>query len=354
MNSQIGQIDKSRLGRVPTTFLFLLVLAVTLVKSGVGQKVPVVWDPATYPLPVSDRGQNSSYGLRTLGYVFGLDSQSTYLVMSLAVTIICVVLAAAAIIKSPWGNRSSRRIVMVVVLGGPFMWTILREYHGIDPWVLGGSVVVASFAWGRVGLFVGLALMLLGNPEQAFVAGVALLIATFMPSLRQWRKRALLVLFTAFTVLVVLALWTASLGDDSRLALIQSSAIEGGGYFVSWGLLGIYGGLGLIPLFAYVLWTGDRRFISGLALVVAFLIPIAATMVTLDQSRVLVGTSTLLGTAVTLRAVPSLLDWFQRHDLDGQVITVVIVLLLPVVHVEYPSVIRPPLLIVSETLGGFL
>lgn len=331
-------------------------LGITILKSGVpaGGKQPVVWDPETFPRPVNAGNLNSTYGLRTLGYLLNLDSEGSYLVVAIAATTVCLLAAAVAIVKSPWGTVASRRVTMVVVLGGPLTWTVLREYHGVDPWVLSGSVIVASMAWGRVGLLVGLVLMLLGNPEQTLAAMLALVLASLAPSIQAWRTRALIGLASSTFVVVVLTLWTESLGDDNRISMLRETVITGGGYFLSWGYLGIYAGLGLAPVFAFALWRNHNSISSALAFGLAFMVPVIATVTTLDQSRVFVGTSTLLVTAITLRVLPSVLSWFHKHELDGQLIVVVAVALLPVVHIEYPSVLRPPLLIVSETLGTFL
>lgn len=354
MGIWVQQDTGSRVDRIPTWILVALVLVVTLLKSGFATKSPVVWELENFPLPVSERGQTSSYGLRTLGYFFQTESQATYWLIAVAMTLLVMGLAVAALLASPIGSVTSRRLSVVVVLGGPLVWTVLREYHGLDPWVLAGSVIIASLSWGRIGFLVGLSLMLLGNPEQALVAMVALGIASLIPALRQWQPRAFIGLAVATIVVAAVSAVTYNLGGTSRLSMVRQYAIEGGGYFFSWGYLGLYAGLGLAPLFAIAIWLHSKRTITGIFMLGAFCVPVLFTMVTLDQSRVLVGTSSLLAVTVTLVSLPIVLDWLDQHNLDGPLVVLVTVLLLPVVHIEYPSVVRPGWLVFTEFLGSYV
>lgn len=224
------------------------------------------------------------------------------------------------------GVARPRREPLVYVEG-----SILGHY---DLWLIGGSllVVLAPSAWGAGA---GILLACVGHPQQALVASVALLGTSVLLPGRPRLKRAVAFAACAMVAVVAAEAWLAVLNVRSKTGSLDPQGILFGLrlFLGSWPIT-VYSFLGPLWLLLVVaLVTVPRRL--RWAVLPALLVPLAATLITLDMTRIFVATATAALT-LFLREV-----WVRHWRDEGPpagslAVIAVLALLLPAV-VVYPE-----------------
>ena len=131
------------------------------------------------------------------------------------------------------------------------------------------------------------AVMTLGNPEQAVVAAIALLVLTLVPYFRSWRPRGLLLLAVSVAGFALIQAWLLVEGvRGNRIAVISKWLDVSVERRLTEGLPGVWSWLGLgwlIVIAVLIAVPGRQRWFALAALVG---IPAVVTLITVDGSRV--------------------------------------------------------------------
>ena len=236
----------------------------------------------------------------TAGLVYRLLSLNgfTWFVLTAAV----VFVAAMAPVLATWRRSSdpSRwRLALLVMLGWqalPATSQLLGDYQSLLLlFVSLGLVLHRWWVWSPM-----LALAALSGPEPAAVGFACLLIGTWAPVLRRWRTRAVTGLCLAVGWFALSAAWLAGSGVESRSASMLHDIVPTLTITVAQGVIGIYAMWGpwwiLVGMLA-VLSHGRGRLTLVLA---AVILPVAATALTWDGTRVFVCVSAPIGLAMAI------------------------------------------------------
>jgi len=323
--------------------LAAVTVSIALVKTGVHSRgTGVLWDLSEFPNPVGGYPETTSYGLRTIAWLLRIDSRPQLLILVAVINLLAVGLIALAVMRSPLlsGNRQ-RKLAMMLLLSGPMIWTLSQNVGRVDILTISGSVLLASMTFGHFGAALGIGLLLGGNPEQSLVVGVSLLILSCVDSLRHLRQRAAWLLLLATFLTVGLTAWTQHLDQFSRTAALPTALFESLNNFTNWLPITLYSILGPAVLWLMVPLLGCQK--RTLILVLGGLaVPLLATAVTLDLSRVGVTTSSAALTALAIWSAPQLLSWFESHDLPALSMSFAVTGLMPAVQVLYFSTVVAP------------
>jgi hypothetical protein len=184
-------------------------------------------------------------------------------------------------------------------------------------------------------------LMVLGNPEQAVVVCAGLLVMSWSSTFRPWRVGAAATLVVSGSAFLLLTQWSNNVGIPSRTDYFGPFLRQSLSHFFMQLPLTLYVGFGLSAL--AVFWTlldQDRR--GLIATVVGCLaIPVVASAVTLDQTRVLVCSSIACMTAILVRYAEPLTLTLASGLRFPLACTALATLLLPALEVT-GNVVRVP------------
>lgn len=330
-------VEKSLL-RVPVLALGLLAGLVAFVKSGLDFTQVYIWPLDSWPDPAPVYPP-LTYGFRLIAKLLGIESQTGYYVISLAV--IGFVLLAIPMILARHQTAADGRWIVIVLMSGPMIWILAGGIGRTDPFIILAGVILGvlgrSLAWSLLAA----TLAILGNPEQAVVMSGCLLLVTAIPALRDRAKGALTALITALVAWLGLTLWSWSLGIPSRpdyfTTLWQQSLVT---FFVQIPLE-LYAGFGIAAM--VIVWAlMDQHGIRLIAAVLgAVAIPVAITALTLDQSRVLVCCSSAAVVALVYSYGPSLRSRLASVLNFPLAVTFALALALPAIELAATKVRTP-------------
>lgn len=273
-----------RLGFAWSAALMLIVL---VAKSGLEFESVNVRDaylPAARALPRPAGYFSASLGNLALVRLLGVDTVSAWLALHTVLLVVAVVSCIWVVSRNPVWLPTNYAMLLVGALALSAGLTVsIGKY---DVLTFFGGVLLVSVK-RRSSAVVAAMVMALGNPEQAVVASLCLLILTLAPVAERWRRRAFLGLGVALVVWVLVQVWFLSSGQlGNRLTVIprwflkslQARWTEG-----AFGLWSWYGVMWLIVLVVLVAWTGRARWAAAVALVA---LRGLVTTVTVDGARV--------------------------------------------------------------------
>lgn len=328
------------LARLPLPVIALGLLGITFLKVGITFR-PFAADPLeSFPTP-RDTWAQLSYGMRTIHWITGSEASLVPIVAATGLLLLAIAIVITA--SRHVGSRLEGLLVLVVILMGPAITVFLNNFGRPDAFTITGGLMVGLLGRRPVWAVIGAVLMVLGNPEQAVVGTVLLLLLTLIPQLRSWRRGALISSAIALVSFASLVLYARSTGVGSRLQYLPEllgNSIYG---FTANLSLGIYAGYAIlwIVLGAFVLRLPAIQ--TLLVAVAAIVIPLAITAVTLDQTRVFVGVTTASIGAITASTAPHITRWLASQRFSLPAITMVAIgVFLPAFEVSADHVVRPP------------
>jgi hypothetical protein len=336
------------LSRVPLAAYLLIVIALALFRSGIWfTPVPIEVieeNLRSFPQPFP-WSESTSYGLRSLLWIFGVGTAEGSMQLTAIATASCIAVCILAV-----GMRfrgTALRLMLMVVILGPMTTVMLGNIGRNDMLLLTGSVIVACAVPGRQWPWltvIGAALMVSGNPEQAVAASGALLVASLTSGLARYRKPAVVALGVCTAGFLLLQLRSASAGTDSRLGIFTDNLKASLKLFLSDAPLVTYSGyaaLWLLVGYCMVNSSTKDRWLLALAFIA---VPLLLTAMTLDQTRVWVGVSSL--------AILALAGSVARKDGEGNPstgsellvgATFLAFIFMPAIEVTFEGIVRMPL-----------
>ena len=334
------------LTRSPSVVLAGALVLVTLYKSGVAFEVSAQSPTPAFPLPEPGISP-TSFGLPALVAALRLTGNATAIgLVMFVLTAAMLFLFALVVIRR---HRDGGLIVASLVLLGPVGIAAFGNVGRHDWFIIAGSLIFVLLGRRIVWACLAAIVMVLGNPEQAFISLVIMFAISFIPQFHTWRRSAGIALVLVAIINVALVIWVESLGLDSRVSWID--------YHLYWGLknfflnlpLSIYAayGAGWILILILLGRLSGRQRILGLTFLV--IVPLLVTATTHDQTRVMVGisavSSVLIFCALAKDSVEFLRDTLPNSWRAGLVITLV---LLPSIEITNQGVVRPPYLWLFE------
>lgn len=319
---------------VPWWLFSFMAIGVAAFKSGVVLDPIRMNDLEGFPYP-PNTFTSLSYGFRTFGWVFSFDRDFHFALLGIVLVVIALgLIAALARIKF---NNTDGRIIVILVVAGP-IGTILLSWIGRnDVLMILGSILVA-FSNRRLSLVVpGLVMMIAGNPEQSVLAWLALVTASFFTHMESWRRLALVGLAVSSTALAGLSLLARSLGAGDRSRFLDDYLLASLHNFLSNLPLSIYALFGIMwPVVLVLLALGGRR--ELIVFFLTFAPAVVVTAITLDQTRVFVGISSLALVAWLADRVPRTAQLLHGTWLSNRLGWVALIaLVLPAIEVFGPS-----------------
>jgi MFS family permease len=231
-------------------------------------------------------------------------------------------------------NEIDARLFILLVVVGPIGLILFNRIGRNDSLMILGALIVVLGGLRFLYLLVGLLIMLLGNPEQTVVAFGILLILSFIPQLKVWRRRAITGLAIALITFVGLSMLARSVESKSRLEYLPDYLNASFYAFAANLPLSLYAGYAafwLIAAWIFVQVRGRSRLLLVLALVVA---PVSVTIITVDQTRVFVGVTTLAVFVLLKSYIPQMREYVNSLGFQPVLAgAVLIVLFLPVLDI---------------------
>lgn len=307
----------ARITKLPWWLLALIGTLITAIKGTVWfDSTPVreLWLPVAEALPRAIEYYSASFGLPGIAKVFGVSSPGAWLFMATVIAIcslsLCFIVAARRFAEEP--DRKS--IAILLICFAPLTTVAMNAIERSDFLIL---LAACTFAFGRgTTSAVGSAVLFaVANPEQGVVAALCVLSISYARVFSSVRRRAWIAVIVALLCFVLIQVWMLGSGVvSSRLAvnvlLFESSV---GLQFSQWPwLLFAFGGalwMAIIPMAAW-LWYSEATRGRVLFALGFFLIPMAATFITLDGVRVLASVS-------ALPVLTSLIIWLDSLRMDG-------------------------------------
>ena len=325
-------------GRIWTISILLLLIA--LLKSGVAFEVAAQNPQPAFPMPEPGIAP-TSFGLPALVEIFQLTGNATAIgLMMFALTAIALSVFAFQMLRS---SRDSGLVLAGLVLLGPIGVVAFGNVGRHDWFLLVGSLLFALKGSAVRWALVSSVLMVLGNPEQALLAVLALLVLSGIPKFRRYRRPSLCA--TAFVSVAAagLTLWVELLWIDGRASWLGYHLVMGlQNFFVNLPL-SIYAayGAGWILVIALMLRTSGR--FRAYAFVALVAIPLGATAITFDQTRVFVGVSVLVSVVVYREMAGASVVWLTKTFPERwRVLLLGILIILPAIEITYAGIVRPP------------
>lgn len=308
----------------------LLTVAI-VIKGGISFSPLGTDELANFPLPPAN-WSSLSYGMRTVVFLTGQDGDISFGVVGFILAIISI--AVITLLASQTFEPAIARIFLALVIVGPIGMILMNRIGRNDVFMILGSVIVALHG-RRILIFVlGLLLMILGNPEQTVVAMTILFFISMLPELKQWRVKALAGLFAAVLIFAPLWLMARSIGVKSRVEFLQEYLSNSFYAFAANLPLSLYAAFGAVWLvigWVFIKLNMRNRLWLVLALIV---IPVIVTMITVDQTRVFVGVTTVAVVALLRESLPSMVQKMGDFNLKPILAsTFLIVIFLPVIDI---------------------
>lgn len=325
------------LRKKPYWIIAVVAWLLVALKAGVVLVEPSVSSLESFPYP-EDRLTGTSYGLRVMAWAVQTESSDAY-------ALIALMLVVVAMIVIPW--TLSRRLssvdasVAVLLLACGSIGTVLLGNVGrSDVLVILGAALIGilgqSWRWAAFGAL----LMLLGNPEQGVVGIIAYLLCCADPRLRERRRPALVALVIAVSGLGAVTLAARANGGSSRFAYLQEylgNALYHFGHNWPLSIYAAYGVLWIIICFALLTGYGWSRW---LVFAGAVALPMLATALTLDQTRVFVGVSAAAAFALVTETVPTLVGALTRLRAPVLVLTLALAVMMPSLEIDFHGTVR--------------
>lgn len=301
----------------------------------------------TFPLPNAGLS-GLSLGMRGLARLFGTYEEATYFILGVVVTGVAFVVFA-------WTARisgGSFRLKASLLILGPLGVLLLGNIGRHDAlFVIGAAVIVGGYR--RLLLVVaGSLILILANPEQAPLACLSLLLLTGAESFRDLRRPATVAFISSSVAALALFAWSAVLPQSTSRAdflgpLLGGSLLN----FMTNAPLVIYSALGVL----WLMWLGvmangswrDRAFVAA-----ATMVPLLATAVTFDQTRVAICLSSLMILSLTFHGLTPAYQFL--HSLGctrPQVVLGGLALVAPSIEVTFAGHPRAPFGWIAEQLG---
>lgn len=265
---------------------FGLVAVLKIGIAGVGPNFLIPLRSAAAALPVPDSSFSTSLGAILLMRLAGTPSSAMWWAMGgVGLLLVVGALLWASRRLGPWAPHAA-----VILLGSSAFATLLSMLGHYDLFTVGGSVLVV-LARSRIAGVLGACIACLGNPEQALVAALAMLVVAFVLQ-SSLRLRGVAFMTVAFMSVVGTMLWARTGDLETRGDLLVSDMAFAVRLFLgSWPVYAysLMGPLWLV-MAALLFWKQGRRMVLAIGLGLG--IPLLATVVTLDVTRVFVATST--------------------------------------------------------------
>ncbi len=294
LGAAVGRVVSETTGAIGTTFVesptwavAIGLTAVTVVKEGVEFETANIRDaylPAAQALPSPSGYFSASVGNLLVARLVGVESAHSWVVLHLA--LIGLALLASFVVASRGAvvQPTNYGILIVAVMAGAVgMTTTVGKY---DPLTFAGAFVLA-FASSHTIAAAGALLMAVGNPEQAAVASLGLLVLTFATRHSRMRSRAWLALVVSGGAVALVNVWFLAFGQmGNRATLIPGWLAKSLELRWSEGFAGVWSWYGvgwLLVAAALMGLRGTDRWVAVVALVV---IPTCVTLVTVDGARV--------------------------------------------------------------------
>ena len=333
-------IDR-RLTRLSLLTVALLVVVVSVLKRGIDLGAPgfgEVFSLQSWPEPVNQYPY-SSYGVRIIAWVLQVEDVTSYLLIGVVLSTGFAALVTWRVSKHFSGR--SARFALLILLGGPTVWVLSGRFVHTDAFALAGAVLFVLSGRRMRWALVAAVLALLGAPEQAIVIFLGAYLLSLTTAFRDYRRNAAAGLALVAVGQVVLWIWASQVGVESRVSLLPDLVRRSIEIGLSNFPLTLYSGYGVgILVLSWTTLSANRREIP-LVLAASLLIPLGVTLVTGDQTRVLVIASLAtisMSLAVYGKLILASLDLHSRWGLGA---AAVLIALLPAVEVQGWNVTSP-------------
>lgn len=328
------------LGRRGVLMLGVLFAAIAALKGGFQGIYAPTWTLDSWPQPV---GQYPflNYGLRGFAWLVGTESSAAYVLFGFLALVVTVVVASL-LFRGVFEDANVARWTIIIVLSGPIVWILAGRLIYTDAFVVLGGLILGTKGRHPVVAAAGILIAVLGNPEQAVVVAATALILSLSGPFRGWLGGAVTACVVAFACWLALNLWAASVGAITRLTGWQD--LDSGAMFINFLRsfpLQIYAGMGLS--LALVIWAMacQRRMLLNAVVLSVMIIPLAATALNADQTRVLVCASVAALAMVFSRYATSAYTELRRLSPFPLAATAIVCIFLPAIEIT-GDMIRVP------------
>ena len=273
--------------------------------------------------------------MRTFGWVLSLQEDQQFAVLGLILSLLTII--SVTLLLQLGFHDLDARILWILIIAGPCGIIIFHWVGRNDVLMITGSLLVALShrRWWLVAS--GLILMVGANPEQSVFAWLALVCLTFMPNLQNWRRLSILGFAASATAFVALSFWSRTSGPGDRSRFLDDFLANSLHNFLANLPLSIYALFGVLwPVVILLLVSGGRSELVIFAL--TFFPALILTAITLDQTRVFVGISTLALFVWLQQRIPETQKLTQESWLQhrlGWVVAISVV--LPAIEIFGPS-----------------
>jgi len=330
------------LTRAPYSVVVLITLVIAGLKTGLffhSLVTPQELDRAgSFVYLNADVGPNLVVSMLRL---VGIRTFTGYESATLLFSVVCLVAIAFILARTHLGPEP-KRLVAVVLMGGPLAVVLFGHFGSNDPAFLVAAIAIAAFP-RRWLLVVGSSvLMALSNPGQAVLVGLSLGAISLIPQYRRY-VRAFITLTALSMLTFLLVVWRSRIVDgpsqatyffsDLARALQQNSLVVP---------LLIYSGYGVLT-FIFLWAVLDMRGWSRLLLIgVLFVLPIMMVVSWIDGTRYVVNLTALPATVLLIQYAP---DICSRVRFRGRGLALglafITTLIFPLIHV-FGGTVRQP------------
>jgi hypothetical protein len=319
------------LGRFP---LWLFVAAITLAsvfKGGISFTPLGTDELQAFPTPPNNWSA-LSYGMRSVVFITGQDGDLAFGIVGFFAVIMSLALLTYFAYRK--FEPVVARVFLALIVVGPIGMALMNRIGRNDVFVILGAAIIAFYGKRIVPFLIGLFIMILGNPEQTVVAFFVLFILSMIPTLRSWRRTAGLGFVVALAVFVPLSMYARASGVKSRVEFLPeylSNSFYAFAANLPLSIFAAYGAVWLVIGWVFLQISGRSRFwlVVGLGAAPAFV-----AMITVDQTRVIVGVTTLAVLVILHEYLPKIknqLDVIGFNPILG--VTVAVVLFLPIIDI---------------------
>ena len=264
----------------------MLVLLVLLAKNGFDielRNVQEAYLPASIEFPEPRGYFSASFGQVGITSVLGISTTTNWVVLHLVATIATLTIACWMAIRTTRAERSLSLLIVAAATASSTLLIGIGKYDVLT--VLGAFILILSKR--TPGAAFGALIMASGNPEQAMLGALGLLILSMTRNFKDFRTRATLALLISVTSWLLVQWWFLTNNMDSgRLSLVRAFLAESLGRFTSspeLAILSWYGAGWIIVLASLALIGRGSRWPLLVSLI---LIPGVASLITADGARV--------------------------------------------------------------------
>lgn len=327
-----------QLGRRSVFAVGLITGVLAVLKSGIDITQVYIWPLAGWPDPAPVYPP-LTYGFRLIAKVIGTESREHYNLISL-ISIAVVVVLLPFILKQGLA-RDHARWVVIVVMSGPMIWILSGGIGRTDPFIILGGTILAILGHRIAWVLVASVLSVLGNPEQAVIMTLCLLLVSASPRLRDRTRGAAIAVVVTTASWASLNLWSRSLNVPSRTDYFGDLWKQSLTNFFVQIPLELYAGFGFAGIVVAWAIVDQTRWRMVVVLLGAVVIPLAITALTLDQTRVLVCCSAAAVAALVHAYGPAVYERIARMTTSPLALTFVVTLALPAIELAATKVRTP-------------